>query len=308
MARLDNISLILAGIDVAHRGEISVTPPSSRPYQAPFGSYPLISKTTIMKFLALALLLAVGSQAASVQSDAPSQLAHVRAAMDVYMTQVKDSALKALDQLDDTEYKDLKASLAQRMEIMHSQIKNLQQSVAPVTDSVVATIADATSDLRTSIMQDIETLKADLEPKRAALREVIDRHIQDYRSRMEPIFTEYSTKHTEQMDALKAKLEPVVEELRAKVATNVEETKTALMPIVEAVRAKLSERLEQLKQMATPYVEEYKDQLKQAYDQAQQVRPDDLVALKTKIAPMVEEIKTQLQSIFETITASFNKS
>ncbi|XP_031139526.1 apolipoprotein A-Ib [Sander lucioperca] len=261
-----------------------------------------------MKFLALALLLAVGSQAATLQADAPSQLAHIRAAMDVYMTQVKESALKALDQLDDTEYKDLKASLAQRMEDMHSQIKTLQQSVSPVTDNVVSTISDATSDLRTAIMQDIETLKADLEPKRAALREVIDRHIQDYRTRMEPIITEYSAKHTEHMDALKARLEPVVEELRAKVATNVEETKTALMPIVEAVRAKLSERLEQLKQMATPYVEEYKDQLQQAYAQAQSVNSDDLNALRTKIAPMVDDIKLKLGAIFEAITASVSKS
>uniref|UniRef100_A0A8C9ZK58 Apolipoprotein A-Ib n=1 Tax=Sander lucioperca TaxID=283035 RepID=A0A8C9ZK58_SANLU len=239
-----------------------------------------------MKFLALALLLAVGSQAATLQADAPSQLAHIRAAMDVYMTQVKESALKALDQLDDTEYKDLKASLAQRMEDMHSQIKTLQQSVSPVTDNVVSTISDATSDLRTAIMQDIETLKADLEPKRAALREVIDRHIQDYRTRMEPIITEYSAKHTEHMDALKARLEPVVEELRAK----------------------LSERLEQLKQMATPYVEEYKDQLQQAYAQAQSVNSDDLNALRTKIAPMVDDIKLKLGAIFEAITASVSKS
>lgn len=49
-----------------------------------------------------------GSQGAALQADAPSQLAHVRAAMDVYLTQVKDSAKRALDQLDDTEYKELK--------------------------------------------------------------------------------------------------------------------------------------------------------------------------------------------------------
>lgn len=41
-------------------------------------------------------------------ADAPSQLAHVRAAVDVYLTQVKESANKVLEHLDDTEYRDLK--------------------------------------------------------------------------------------------------------------------------------------------------------------------------------------------------------
>lgn len=49
-----------------------------------------------------------GSQAASLQADAPSQLAHIRAAADVYFTQAKEAAKRALNQLDDTEYKELK--------------------------------------------------------------------------------------------------------------------------------------------------------------------------------------------------------
>ena len=49
-----------------------------------------------------------GSHAASMQADAPSKLQHIRAAMDMYLVQVKDSANKALDQLDGTDYSDLK--------------------------------------------------------------------------------------------------------------------------------------------------------------------------------------------------------
>lgn len=49
-----------------------------------------------------------GSQAASLQADAPSQLAQIRSAADVYMTQVKQGLIKALDQLDDTPYQELK--------------------------------------------------------------------------------------------------------------------------------------------------------------------------------------------------------
>ncbi|XP_023256300.1 apolipoprotein A-IV [Seriola lalandi dorsalis] len=263
-----------------------------------------------MKFvaLALALLLAVGSQAASLQADAPSQLAHLRAVMDIYLTQVKDSANRALDQLDDTEYKELKTSLSQRLDVMYNQIKAMQGAVSPVTDQVVATISDATADLRTTVLNDIESLKAEIEPKRAELRDVINKHIDEYRTQMQPIISEYYSKHTADMEALRVKLEPVVEELRQKVATNLDETKTALMPIVEAVRNKLSERLETLKDMASPYVEEYKDQLKQAYSQAQNINTDELTALKEKITPLAEDVRVKLQAIFEAIAATVNKN
>merc|ERR1712189_156613 len=223
-----------------------------------------LHQTTIMKFvaLALALLLAVGSQGASLmQADAPSQLAHVRAAMDVYLTQVKESAKRALDQLDDTEYKELKEQLSQRLEDMHTQIKTLQTSVSPVTDGIVKTISDATAGFRAAVEADLETLRT--------------------------------------------KLEPIMEELRAKIAVNLEETKAAMAPIVEAVRTKVSERLEELKTMAKPYVDEYKDQARQMYDQAKSIKTEDLTALKEKIAPLAEEVKTKLQQIMEIVIASF---
>merc|ERR1712212_1348007 len=247
-----------------------------------------LHQTSIMKFvaLALALLLAVGTQGASLQADAPSQLAHIRAAMDVYMTQVKESAKKALDQLDDTEYKAVKEQMSQRLEDMHNQIKALQTSVSPVTDSVVKTISDATAGLRAAIEADVETLKTDLEPKRIALKEVIDRHIAQYSAQLEPLVAEHYAKHVTEMDALKTKLEP----------------------IVEAVRAKVSERLEELKNMAKPYVDEYKDQMKQAYDQAKGIKTEDLTALKDKIAPLAEDVKTKLQMMAEIIMASVNQS
>lgn len=50
----------------------------------------------------------LGSQAASLQADAPSQLDQIRSAADVYMTQAKQGLIKALDQLDDSPYQELK--------------------------------------------------------------------------------------------------------------------------------------------------------------------------------------------------------
>ena len=44
----------------------------------------------------------------ALQNDAPSQLEHVRAAAMVYLTQVKETAMKTLDHLDGTEYAEYK--------------------------------------------------------------------------------------------------------------------------------------------------------------------------------------------------------
>ncbi|KAK5904514.1 hypothetical protein CesoFtcFv8_006068 [Champsocephalus esox] len=262
-----------------------------------------------MKFvaLALALVLAVGSHAASMQADAPSQLAHIRTVMDMYLVQVKDSAKKALDQLDGTEYSDLKVGITQRLEDVFTQIKVLQASVGPVTDSVVGTLSETTSGIRSSIMADIDSLKIELEPKRVALKEVIDRHIEDYQTRMKPIIEEYAAKHTTEMESLKLKMEPIVEEMRMKIALNVEETKTAMMPIVDAVRAKLFHRLEELKAQATPFVEEYKEYIKNLYASGQSMDSAKLADLKAHIVPLVEDIKVKFSAIVETIVATYNK-
>lgn len=224
------------------------------------------------------------------------------------MNQVKDSAKKALDQLDNTEYTALKESLAGRLDETYQQIKVLQSAVSPVTDSVVSTIAEATADFRNSVIDDINTLKVDLEPKRVALQEVLDRHIEQYRLALGPIINEYSRKSTANMEAMKAELEPIVEEMRAKVAVNVEETKAALIDIVEAVRAKFGERLESLRLTVSPYVEEYKEQMKQAYNQAQSIKPEDLAALKEKITPMAEDIKAKITAIANSVADLFSKN
>lgn len=54
------------------------------------------------------MFLPSGSQARSLQADAPSQLEHYKAASLVYLTQVKESALRTLDHLDGTEYEQYK--------------------------------------------------------------------------------------------------------------------------------------------------------------------------------------------------------
>lgn len=48
------------------------------------------------------------TQAVPMQADAPSQLEHVKVAMMEYMAQVKETAQRSIDLLDDTEYKEYK--------------------------------------------------------------------------------------------------------------------------------------------------------------------------------------------------------
>ncbi|KAJ3590915.1 hypothetical protein NHX12_008863 [Muraenolepis orangiensis] len=277
-------------------------------------------ETATMLYVTLALaLLATVSNAASLEADAPTQLAHIRSAVFLYLDQVKDSATRALGHLDGTEYEAYKVQLSTSMDNLQASLKVAQANAAPYTDAVVGQVMEATSEVRTSIMADVAALRTELEPKREALKKVVDAHIQQYRTILEPIITEYSAKHRADMEVLKTKLEPIMAELTAKVSTNVEETKAALVPIVESVRTKLTERLENLQSMAKPYVEEYKEQLDKAFadvklaagslkmeDIRKQVEPH-VESIKAKAMPLVEEAKLKLTLLYETISEVFNK-
>lgn len=194
------------------------------------------------------------------------------------------------------------------MDDIHGQIKILQGSVSPVTDTVVATISDATSDLRTNIQNDFKTLQEETAAQREKLRAVVEQHLNEYRTLLGPVVEEYQAKHKEEMDALKLKLDPVMEELQKKIAVNVEETKTALMPIVDKVHAKLAEYIEQIKAAAEPYVSEYKEEIRDTYNRAMSLSSDDITAMKDKIDPLVEEIKLKVGAIGQIVTSTFKEN
>uniref|UniRef100_A0A3P8W6D7 Apolipoprotein A-I n=1 Tax=Cynoglossus semilaevis TaxID=244447 RepID=A0A3P8W6D7_CYNSE len=246
--------------------------------------------------LAVTLLLAIGCQAATLpEAEIPSQLQHLRAAADVYLTQIRESTKRALDQLDDTEYSDLKVTASLYLDEIHNQLKLWQSSVAPVTDSVVSTLAEATAELRESIKNDIDSLKTELEPQRQKLKTLIDEHLEEYRIIMEPIIKDYQDRHAAEMDALKIKLEPAMEQLHAHFESNVEETK------------KLNARIAQLKEVVSPYVEEYNEMLNKAYGQAKSLTVEDMQALKDKVSPLYKEIREKFDHIIEVASATFNK-
>lgn len=194
------------------------------------------------------------------------------------------------------------------MDAIHGQMKALQTHVAPVTDTVVGTISDATSDLRTSIQNDIKTLEDETAIQRAHLKAVVERHLNEYREMLRPVMAEYREKQNELMAEMKPKIDLVMEELQKTIAVNVEETKSALMPILEKVNAKLAEYVEQFKQAVRPYVNEYKELLRDTYTQAMSLSTDDLNAMRDKINPIVEEIKEKFGAIGQILSSSFLKN
>ncbi|NP_001117135.1 apolipoprotein A-I precursor [Salmo salar] len=236
-----------------------------------------------MKFLVLALtiLLAAGTQAFPMQADAPSQLEHVKAALNMYIAQVKLTAQRSIDLLDDTEYKEYKMQLSQSLDNLQQFADSTSKSWPPTPRSS-APSCDATATVRAEVMKDVEDVRTQLEPKRAELTEVLNKHIDEYRKKLEPLIKQHIELRRTEMDAFRAKIDPVVEEMRAKVAVNVEETKTKLMPIVEIVRAKLTERLEELRTLAAPYAEEYKEQMFKAVGE-----------VREKVAPLSEDFKAR---------------
>merc|ERR550519_1543283 len=253
----------------------------------------------IMKLLAcaLTLLLAVGSQAFAIQSDAPSQLEHVQTAVTMYLNQVKDSAQRALDHLDGTEYAEYKVKLSESMD----KLQDYAQTLTPYSEAFSTQFLESTKQMRERVMADMEDLRTQLEPKRQELHEVLQRHSEEYRAKLEPIIQEYMTQSQKEVDSLRARLQPVVDEMRTKMEANVEETKTKLVPMIEAVRSKLTDRLEELKNMATPYVEEYKERLTKAVGEVKDKITPHTQDMQTRLEPYMEDLKTRFMSLYETI-------
>uniref|UniRef100_A0AAY5L3Z8 Apolipoprotein A-I n=1 Tax=Esox lucius TaxID=8010 RepID=A0AAY5L3Z8_ESOLU len=275
-----------------------------------------------MKFvsLALSLLLAVGSQARAVQSDAPSQLEHIKAAATVYLTRVKETAEKTLEHLDGTQYAEYntghiavppppllnshsppRLKLSESFDRLHEYTQTASQTLTPYGDAFTAQFLEATKQAREKVMADVEDLRTRLEPKREELRQVLQKHIDEYREKLDPVLQEYISKNQGDMEALRVKLQPLVEEMRAKVQVNVEETKSKLLPIVEVVRTKLTENLEELKNMASPYAAEYKEHLVKAVDDVKKNVSPHTADLQSKLEPYFEDLKSKFMALYETV-------
>ncbi|KAG7483966.1 hypothetical protein MATL_G00043940 [Megalops atlanticus] len=301
----------LGGAGLRSSSTAAHTPLAGRPIKGP-GTGASVSHTlsitapqsVIMKFVVLALtvLLAAGSQARYLQADeAPTQLEHIKAAVMVYLTQVKETAQKALDHLDGTEYEEYKARLSQSLDSLHSYAQTASQSLTPYGESFTSQFLEATKQMRENVMADVEDLRKQLEPKREELQQVLQKHVEEYREKLEPVLQEYVAKHKQEMDALKEKLQPLVEEMREKVQANVEETKSVLLPMVEVVRTKLTQRLEELKTMIAPYAEEYKEQLTKVVSEVREKVSPHTQDLQGKLEPYAEELRTKLAALWETI-------
>lgn len=64
--------------------------------------------TSLLLIISPLPFLFSGSQAASLQADAPTQLEHARAALDVVLLSFKDSTKNIVNSLSDEEYGELK--------------------------------------------------------------------------------------------------------------------------------------------------------------------------------------------------------
>ncbi|KAK2911895.1 hypothetical protein Q8A67_004028 [Cirrhinus molitorella] len=256
-----------------------------------------------MKFVALALtiLLAVGSQARFLQADAPSQLEHYKAAALVYLTQVKEQAQKAFDNLDGTEYEQYKVQLSESLTKLQDYAQSTTQTLTPYTETISSQFLENTKQLRERVMTDFEDLRSKLEPHRAELYVVLQKHLEEYREKLQPVVQEYAALNRENAEQLRAKLQPMLEEMRQKFESNVEETKSKLVPMVEAIRTKLTEGLEELRTMAAPYAEEYKEQLVKAVEEAKEKLAPHTQDLQGRMEPYVENAKARLAQVYETI-------
>lgn len=250
----------------------------------------------MMRFVALALtVFLAGCQARFLQDEPPSQLEHVKSALQVYADHLKQAAHKSLTHLDDTEFKDYKVFLGQSIDNLHSHFQNFFQVITPLGSQVM----DATNPIREKLNKDMEDLRKDIEPKREELRAVLEKHFNEYRDELKPFMEDYLVKQRQHMEEVRAKLEPVVLSLKEKIPPNWEETKSKLMPILEAIRGKVAENVQELRTMLEPYVQEYKDQMeKGALEFREKVKSGEL---RKELTELGEQVKPHFEGIFKAL-------
>jgi len=96
--------------------------------------------------LALTIFLAVAVRAEELQNDAPTQMEHVKAAAMMYLTQVKETAMKTLEHLDGTEYAEYKVKLAENLDKMYDYAQTASATLTPYGDAFSTQFLDATKE------------------------------------------------------------------------------------------------------------------------------------------------------------------
>ncbi|TSP46827.1 Apolipoprotein A-I-2 [Bagarius yarrelli] len=258
-----------------------------------------------MKFVALALafFLAAGCQAEVQQADIPSHYEHIRAIVVTSLNQIKEAVHRAIDHLDDAEFKDYKARLNKALEIIENFITYTAESLAPIRGGIGPQLVEFVFDSHKKLSHDLQELRKELDPKYQELQVVVKKHLEEYRSLTEPALKEYTSKNQQVVDEFKAKFEPVFKQLQEKLKVNVEETKSKLTPIVEIIRNKLTTVIEELRTIYGPHVQEYKEQIEAV--QADLRHKYETGKLQDNLKKLADELRPKVTDIFETVAKYF---
>merc|ERR1711970_156242 len=199
----------------------------------------------IMKLLAcaLTLLLAVGSQAFAIQSDAPSQLEHVQAAVTMYLNQVKDSAQRALDHLDGTEYAEYKVKLSESMDKRQELHEVLQRH----SEEYRAKLEPIIQEYMTQSQKEVDTLRAKLQPVVDEMRAKMEANVEETKAKLVPMIEAVRTKLTDRLEELKNMATPYVEEYKEQLTKAVGEVKDKTTPHTQDMQTRLEPYMEDLK-------------------------------------------------------------
>ncbi|XP_034024651.1 apolipoprotein A-I-like [Thalassophryne amazonica] len=185
-------------------------------------------QTTIMKFLALALalLLAVGSQAASMKQkrSADPNLQQLLQDLQTFADSFMKHRIQGIQQIEDT-FKDNTAgdNVADNLKVAYA---NLLPFSNVALNSCLKPMAESADNA-------IEKLKAKLEANVTKLIDVLEKHFQEYETGFGPIYQGYATACKTSIEQAKTQLAPKQEEMMKKVSENLKETKAALIAIFQ---------------------------------------------------------------------------
>lgn len=241
-----------------------------------------------MKFaaLALALLLAVGSQAAVLQADAPSALDHYSTMLHVGVNRLKSS----LSALDNTEYSYVKETLQQALQVVDDAVTNHK-------DEAIAFIQTMKETASETLGFDYASVKTELTPMFQELR--IREHIRQYIEKLVPIVTEFVDQYRIATETARSTVDSRVAELKQIYEANLEDTQSKLVPIRAVVQRELGNVFSKVKEMVEGYAQEYKEQALNQYRFLSSHTRDQIEAKRLEMEKVGKEIYERLVKLQE---------
>ncbi|XP_037360167.1 apolipoprotein A-I [Talpa occidentalis] len=244
--------------------------------------------------LTLAVLFLTGSQARHfMQQDVPQySWEQVKDMIATLVESAKDGGRNGLADIDASSVgKHLNLHLADHWDTLSTTLSKLREQINPATKDLFDKLEKDAAGLKQALDKDVELVRVKVQPYLDDFQSSVQAELDLYRQKVAPLTEEYREKARQKLQELQEKLAPFNAKLREGVRAHVDALRASVAPYSEEARQMLASRLEELK--------------KEGLGEYPAKAAEHLKAFGEKAKPALENVRQDLQPLFESLKAAF---